>query len=81
MPNVQISGGYRRIVPYIESVQGGDTTMQAKRIRQLYEDFESDFICLDTRNAGRNAPHKGNFMSAMRKKAGTLKCKSDWKAI
>lgn len=52
MPNVEISGGYRRIVPYIESVQGGDTAMQARRIRQLYEDFESDFICLDIRNAG-----------------------------
>lgn len=81
MADLEISGGYRRIVPYIESVQGGDTAMQARRIRQLYEDFESDFICLDTRNAGRNAPHKGNFMSAMRKKAGTLKCESDWKAI
>lgn len=52
MPNVEISGGYRRIVPYIESVQGGDTAMQAKRIRQLYEDFESDYIVLDCRNAG-----------------------------
>ena len=81
MADLEISGGYRRIVPYIESVQGGDTAMQARRIRQLYEDFESDFICLDTRNAGRNAPHKGNFMSAMRKKAGMLKRKSDWKAI
>lgn len=52
MADLEISGGYRRIVPYIESVQGGDTTMQARRIRQLYEDFEGDYICLDTRNAG-----------------------------
>ena len=81
MADLEISGGYRRIVPYIESVQGGDTAMQARRIRQLYEDFESDFICLDTRNAGRNAPYKGNFISVMRKKSGTLKCESDWKAI
>lgn len=52
MADLEISGGYRRIVPYIESVQGGDTAMQARRIRQLYEDFEADFVCLDTRNAG-----------------------------
>lgn len=52
MADLEISGGYRRIVPYIESMQGGDTAMQARRIRQLYEDFEADFVCLDTRNAG-----------------------------
>lgn len=52
MADLEISGGYRRIVPYIESTQGGDTAMQARRIRQLYEDFEADFVCLDTRNAG-----------------------------
>lgn len=52
MGDLEINSGYRRIVPYIESVQGGDTTVQARRIRQLYEDFCADFICLDTRNAG-----------------------------
>ena len=55
MAALEVSGGYRRIVPYIESMQGGDTAMQARRIRQLYEDFDSDYICLDTRNAGRKA--------------------------
>lgn len=49
---VNISMGYRRIVPYLESVQGGDTTKQAVRIRQLFEDFHADYIVLDTRNAG-----------------------------
>jgi hypothetical protein len=52
MSDLEISGGYRRIVPYIESVQGGEITKQARRIRQLYEDFEADYIVLDTRNAG-----------------------------
>ena len=52
MGDLEISSGYRRIVPYIESIQGGDTNMQARRIRQLYEDFSGDYICLDTRNAG-----------------------------
>lgn len=50
--DIKIDNGYRRIVPYMESVQGGDTTKQAIRIRQLYEDFEADYIVLDTRNAG-----------------------------
>lgn len=49
---VNVSNGYRRIVPYMESVQGGDTTKQALRIRQLFEDFHADYIVLDLRNAG-----------------------------
>lgn len=52
MDALEVSGGYRRIVSYIESVQGGDILMQARRIRQLYTDFEADYICLDVRNAG-----------------------------
>ena len=49
---ISISNGYRRIVPYLEHIQGGDTTRQALRIRQLYEDFGADYIVLDMRNAG-----------------------------
>lgn len=49
---IKIDNGYRRIVSYIESVQGGDTTKQAVRIRELFEDFEADYIVLDLRNAG-----------------------------
>jgi len=49
---VSVSNGYRRIASYIESVQGGDTAKQALRIRQLYEDFDADYIVLDLRNAG-----------------------------
>lgn len=47
-----IDNGYRRIVPYMESAQGGDISYQAMRIRQLYEDFNADYIVLDIRNAG-----------------------------
>jgi len=36
----------------LEANQIGDTTKQAVRIRQLYEDFGGDFIVLDTRNGG-----------------------------
>lgn len=49
---VEIKQGYRREYPYIESNQIGDTTLQAIRIRQLYEDFEADFIVIDARNGG-----------------------------
>lgn len=44
--------GYRIIIPYLESVQGGEIRKQSVRIRELYDDFEADYICLDTRNAG-----------------------------
>lgn len=53
--DVKIGNGYRRVASYLESVQGGDVTRQALRIRQLYEDFGADYIVLDLRNAGRNA--------------------------
>lgn len=50
--DIKIDNGYRRIVSYLESVQGGDVTRQALRIRQLFEDFGADYIVLDLRNAG-----------------------------
>ena len=50
--SVETNNGYRRQVPYMESVQGGDTDRQALRIRQLFEDFKADYIVLDARNAG-----------------------------
>lgn len=43
---------YRLQVPYIESFMGQETSKQALRIRQIYEDFEADYIVLDTRNNG-----------------------------
>ena len=50
--SIEIKQGYRRKYPYIESNQIGDTTKQAIRIRQLFEDFDSDYIVLDCRNGG-----------------------------
>lgn len=49
---VEIAHGFRREYSYIESNQLGDTNKQAIRIRQLYEDFNADYIVLDTRNGG-----------------------------
>ena len=48
----QLQQGYRKIVPYIEGVNGGDISLQAIRIKQLYDDFEADYVCLDGRNGG-----------------------------
>lgn len=39
-------------VPYLEGQKGKETRKQAIRIRQLFEDFDADFIVLDCRNAG-----------------------------
>lgn len=50
--DLTIDNGYRRVVCYLESIQGGDTTRQAVRIRELYEDFSADWLVLDTRNGG-----------------------------
>lgn len=43
---------YRVQIPYMEGRQGGETQSQAIRIRQLFEDFNADYIVLDVRNAG-----------------------------
>ena len=50
--SIEIKQGYRRQYSYIESNQIGDTTKQAIRIRQLFEDFDGSFIVLDVRNGG-----------------------------
>lgn len=81
MGDIEVSGGYRRIVPYIESIQGGDTAKQARRIRQLFEDFGADYIVLDCRNAGRNAARGGNASVQNAEKPGTLECQPDRKAV
>ena len=43
---------YKVLVCYMVAVQGGETLEQTLTIRRLFEDFESDFIVLDVRNAG-----------------------------
>lgn len=50
--SIEVKQGYRREYSYIESNQIGDTTRQTIRIRQLYEDFNADYIVLDCRNGG-----------------------------
>ena len=43
---------YVRNIVYMETMTGGNTVTQAIRIRQLYEDFECDYIVLDTMTVG-----------------------------
>ena len=47
-----VKHGYHKIVPYIESHEGMATMDQAVRIRELYEDFNADYIIVDARSAG-----------------------------
>lgn len=45
---------YERQEVYIESFQGESTEKQAIRIRQIMDDFESDYLCIDGRTYGTN---------------------------
>lgn len=49
---IPTSSGYERQIMYMESIEGGHTATQANRIRQLFEDFECDYLVLDGRNNG-----------------------------
>lgn len=46
------SKGYEREYVYLESHQGEHTGKQAIRIKQIYYDFEADYIVLDLQQAG-----------------------------
>jgi Terminase large subunit, T4likevirus-type, N-terminal len=43
---------YRRDVVYIESLQGQNSEIQAIRLKQLYYDFEADYVAMDTNGVG-----------------------------
>lgn len=49
---IPTSKGYDRNIVYMESMDGGHTVIQATRIRQLFDDFDCDYLVLDTQNAG-----------------------------
>ena len=70
---------YIRNVVYLENFEGGHSETQAIKIRRLYEDFQCDYIGIDT--LGRNARFNGDIRFGARKKSGTLKCESEWKAM
>lgn len=43
---------YERQVPYIEGFKGMNTDTQALRIKEIFFDFDADYIVLDCQNAG-----------------------------
>lgn len=43
---------YDKYVSYMESLEGGHATIQALRIRRLYEEFDCDYIAIDTQSFG-----------------------------
>lgn len=43
---------YRLQLPYLEAYRGATARDQARRIRQLYEDFDADYIVIDARSFG-----------------------------
>lgn len=45
-------GGYRRDVVYMEKMEGQHSEIQAIRLKQLYYDFEADYVALDTNGNG-----------------------------
>lgn len=45
-------GEYKRHVVYMESLQGGNSELQAIRLKQLYYDFEGDYVAMDTNGNG-----------------------------
>ena len=47
-----VGRGYERHLVYMESHKGRDVGVQAKRIKEIFFDFEGDYICLDVQNAG-----------------------------
>ena len=44
--------GYERRLVYMESHKGRDVEVQARRIKDIFFDFESDYLCIDIQNAG-----------------------------
>jgi hypothetical protein len=44
--------GYVRQLQYMETFKGKNTILQSLRIKQLYFDYEADWIVMDTQNAG-----------------------------
>ena len=44
--------GYERHLVYMESHKGQHVGVQAQRIKEIFYDFEADYICLDVQNAG-----------------------------
>lgn len=49
---IPTSRGYHRELVFLESYSGENTVTQAFRVKQIYHDFEADYIVLDVQNVG-----------------------------
>lgn len=59
MQLIPIDGSqYLRQVPFITTLDGGHTLDQALKVRRLFEDFECDYIGVDTNGVGVGRPLK-----------------------
>ena len=45
--------GYQREVVYIESFNGINTEIQALRLKQIYYEFEADYVIIDYQSVGK----------------------------
>lgn len=57
LPDVEVYGGIQQKVfsvqvPYLEARKGIELRKQAIRLRQLYADFDADYMVIDVRNGG-----------------------------
>lgn len=74
------SGRYINNIVYTNNYEGLRTDDQALIIRKLYDEYECDYIVLDTN--GKLLPAcTAMYGIAARKKTGSLRRRSDWKAI
>jgi hypothetical protein len=48
----ELGRGYQRMLMYMESSKGENVIKQANRIKQIFHDFEGDYIVLDLRQIG-----------------------------
>lgn len=48
----EVKQGYKRVIPYIETIKGQDVDKQAIRVKQLFYDFDADYCVIDYRNGG-----------------------------
>src|SRR5699024_8447274 len=71
---------YRREVVYIESHNGVNSEKQAIRIKQLFYDFEADYIIIDSQGVGIsvfNELQKSNYDNSRNKDYEAFTCFND----
>lgn len=47
------NGGYKRVLPFIESIHGKNSLVQALRFKQLFYEFDCDYAIIDGQGVGQ----------------------------